>query len=209
MCWVSGMLGCMRRAFDLLREHKDEELGHRHDSGRGSGDLRHDPEGRHGRHFQIESRAQMAMLPRLKPRGQLREDRLRVLVDEAPSPRRLLRGTPQRTADGLLRARPDRARRARARRRGPSRLRQREPMGLHARTGGRALQGRPARNFDRFAAWPTCTAPRSSRRGATRPTDPSRRSGAARASRRPRSSAWRRRMPSTRSARTDARESGR
>jgi error-prone DNA polymerase len=63
-----GMLGCMRRAFDLLRRHKGKDL-----------DLAsipaEDPEtyamirkadtiGT----FQIESRAQMSMLPRLKPR---------------------------------------------------------------------------------------------------------------------------------------------
>ena len=32
-----GMLGCMRRAFDLLREHKGERPRPRHDPGGGSG----------------------------------------------------------------------------------------------------------------------------------------------------------------------------
>ncbi|GGZ32475.1 error-prone DNA polymerase 1 [Asticcacaulis endophyticus] len=64
-----GMLGCMKRAFDLLKEHKEMDL-----------DLatipaecpqtykmisRADTLGT----FQIESRAQMSMLPRLKPRA--------------------------------------------------------------------------------------------------------------------------------------------
>ena len=44
-----GMLGCMRRAFDLLREHKGIEPRPRDDSGRGPGDLRDDPQGRHDR----------------------------------------------------------------------------------------------------------------------------------------------------------------
>ncbi|NIX77019.1 error-prone DNA polymerase [Microvirga terricola] len=63
-----GMLGCMRRAFDLLREHKD--VAH---------DLASIPEGDEQTYamickadtlgvFQIESRAQMAMLPRMKPK---------------------------------------------------------------------------------------------------------------------------------------------
>ncbi len=63
-----GMLGCMRRAFDLLRDHKGVDMG--------LGDLqdddakvfemiqRADTLGV----FQIESRAQMSMLPRMKPR---------------------------------------------------------------------------------------------------------------------------------------------
>jgi len=63
-----GMLGCMRRAFDLLGEHRGEQL-----------DLANvPPEDPHTYAmirkadtigvFQIESRAQMAMLPRLKPK---------------------------------------------------------------------------------------------------------------------------------------------
>ena len=63
-----GMLGCMRRAFDLLAEHKNLDM-----------DLaaipQEDPDTyemiRHADTlgtFQIESRAQMSMLPRLKPR---------------------------------------------------------------------------------------------------------------------------------------------
>ncbi|MGZ8360320.1 MAG: error-prone DNA polymerase, partial [Allosphingosinicella sp.] len=65
-----GMLGCMRRAFDLLREHRNIDIG--------LGDevfQKEDPDvyrmiqkadtlGT----FQIESRAQMSMLPRLKPK---------------------------------------------------------------------------------------------------------------------------------------------
>ncbi|HEX2887778.1 OB-fold nucleic acid binding domain-containing protein, partial [Vineibacter terrae] len=63
-----GMLGCMRRAFDLLREHKNMAL-----------DLATVPPEDPATYamiqkadtigvFQIESRAQMAMLPRLKPK---------------------------------------------------------------------------------------------------------------------------------------------
>jgi error-prone DNA polymerase len=63
-----GMLGCMRRAFDLLREHKGVDL-----------DLaRVPPEDKPTYRmiqradtigvFQIESRAQMAMLPRMRPK---------------------------------------------------------------------------------------------------------------------------------------------
>ena len=63
-----GMLGCMRRAFDLLAEHRGERL-----------DLANVPPEDPDTYamirkadtigvFQIESRAQMAMLPRLKPK---------------------------------------------------------------------------------------------------------------------------------------------
>ena len=63
-----GMLGCMRRAFDLLAEHKGEAL-----------DLATIPAEDPATYemirkadtigvFQIESRAQMAMLPRMKPK---------------------------------------------------------------------------------------------------------------------------------------------
>ena len=65
-----GMLGCMRRAFDLLAEHKDRRLTL--DSPEMQNDdpavfdmiCKADTIGV----FQIESRAQMSMLPRLKPR---------------------------------------------------------------------------------------------------------------------------------------------
>ena len=63
-----GMLGCLRRAFELLCIHKNEEL-----------DLATIPQGDEPTYdmickadtigvFQIESRAQMSMLPRLRPR---------------------------------------------------------------------------------------------------------------------------------------------
>ncbi|MGG7579759.1 error-prone DNA polymerase [Rhizobium sp. Nf11,1] len=62
-----GMLTCMNKAFDLIREHKDEDL-----------DLAKIPQEDPATYamirkadtlgtFQIESRAQMSMLPRLKP----------------------------------------------------------------------------------------------------------------------------------------------
>ena len=51
-----------------------------------------------------------------KPRRKLRAPRLRLRLDEVPLPRRLLRGAPERPADGLLRPGADRPRRARARR---------------------------------------------------------------------------------------------
>lgn len=65
-----GMLGCMRRAFDLLREHK------RLDMNLWSEVLQDDDETVYDMiceadtlgTFQIESRAQMSMLPRLRPR---------------------------------------------------------------------------------------------------------------------------------------------
>ena len=63
-----GMLGCLRRAFDLLKEHKNQALT-----------VASIPEGDPAVYdmlckadsvgvFQVESRAQMSMLPRLKPR---------------------------------------------------------------------------------------------------------------------------------------------
>ncbi|WP_298957814.1 error-prone DNA polymerase [uncultured Methylobacterium sp.] len=65
-----GMLGCLRRAFDLLREHKAHETPPQDIAGIPQRDAktyamiqRADTLGV----FQIESRAQMAMLPRLKP----------------------------------------------------------------------------------------------------------------------------------------------
>ena len=65
-----GMLGCMRRAFDLLRAHKAVDMN------LWSPVLQEDDEAVYDMlceadtlgTFQIESRAQMSMLPRLKPR---------------------------------------------------------------------------------------------------------------------------------------------
>ncbi len=63
-----GMLGCMRRAFDLLEQHRGQALDlatiPREDSATFDMICRADTLGT----FQIESRAQMAMLPRMKPR---------------------------------------------------------------------------------------------------------------------------------------------
>ncbi|MBQ0822451.1 error-prone DNA polymerase [Microvirga sp. HBU67558] len=63
-----GMLGCMRRAFDLLREHKEEDYDIATIPGEDQATYamirRADTIGT----FQIESRAQMAMLPRMKPK---------------------------------------------------------------------------------------------------------------------------------------------
>ena len=63
-----GMLGCMRRAFDLLAEHRGERLSlatiPQEDPATYEMIRRADTLGV----FQIESRAQMAMLPRMKPR---------------------------------------------------------------------------------------------------------------------------------------------
>ncbi|KFG88396.1 Error-prone DNA polymerase [Sphingobium herbicidovorans NBRC 16415] len=63
-----GMLGCMNRAFNLLEEHKGIKIG--------MADLQHDDPAVYAMIqradtlgvFQIESRAQMSMLPRIKPR---------------------------------------------------------------------------------------------------------------------------------------------
>jgi error-prone DNA polymerase len=65
-----GMLGCMRRAFDLLDEHKGKRLD------LASPEMQEDDEATFDMicqadtigTFQIESRAQMSMLPRLRPR---------------------------------------------------------------------------------------------------------------------------------------------
>ena len=65
-----GMLGCMRRAFDLLRERKGIDLG------LASPELQEDDPATFAMiqradtlgTFQIESRAQMSMLPRMKPK---------------------------------------------------------------------------------------------------------------------------------------------
>jgi error-prone DNA polymerase len=65
-----GMLGCMRRAFDLLREHKGIHLTLASDELQKDDPVvyrmvsKADTIGT----FQIESRAQMSMLPRLRPR---------------------------------------------------------------------------------------------------------------------------------------------
>jgi error-prone DNA polymerase len=63
-----GMLSCMSKAFDLIREHKDDDLDlariTQEDPATYAMIRRADTLGT----FQIESRAQMAMLPRLKPR---------------------------------------------------------------------------------------------------------------------------------------------
>ncbi|WP_114953610.1 error-prone DNA polymerase [Sphingosinicella terrae] len=65
-----GMLGCMRRAFELLAEHKgislglDSEMLQKDDDRVYAMIQKADTLGT----FQIESRAQMSMLPRLKPR---------------------------------------------------------------------------------------------------------------------------------------------
>ncbi|MFC3444240.1 error-prone DNA polymerase [Sphingobium rhizovicinum] len=63
-----GMLGCMNRAFNLLEEHKGLRVG--------MADLQHDDPAVYAMIqradtlgvFQIESRAQMSMLPRIKPK---------------------------------------------------------------------------------------------------------------------------------------------
>ncbi|GFZ86391.1 error-prone DNA polymerase [Sphingobium fuliginis] len=63
-----GMLGCMNRAFNLLEEHKGIKVG--------MADLQHDDPAVYAMIqradtlgvFQIESRAQMSMLPRIKPK---------------------------------------------------------------------------------------------------------------------------------------------
>jgi len=63
-----GMLTCMQKAFDLIREHKNEDLDlakvRQEDQATYAMIRKVDTLGT----FQVESRAQMAMLPRLKPR---------------------------------------------------------------------------------------------------------------------------------------------
>ncbi|MFX4986621.1 hypothetical protein ABTB95_19560, partial [Acinetobacter baumannii] len=64
-----GMLGCLRRCFDLLREHKGIDLQ------LDSAELQEDDPATFAMiqkadtlgTFQIESRAQMSMLPRMRP----------------------------------------------------------------------------------------------------------------------------------------------
>ena len=62
------MLTCLRKSFDLIKKHYGEERSHRHGSD--------DPavydmlcKANSVGVFQVESRAQMSMLPRLKPRN--------------------------------------------------------------------------------------------------------------------------------------------
>nr|WP_193557285.1 error-prone DNA polymerase [Microvirga pakistanensis] len=62
-----GMLGCMRRAFDLLREHKGESYDIATIPGEDKATYAMIQKADTVGTFQIESRAQMAMLPRLKP----------------------------------------------------------------------------------------------------------------------------------------------
>jgi error-prone DNA polymerase len=65
-----GMLGCMRRAFDLLAAHKGQRLTLSSDEMQKDDPAVYDMmcEADTIGTFQIESRAQMSMLPRLKPR---------------------------------------------------------------------------------------------------------------------------------------------
>ncbi len=67
-CLALGMLSCMKRSFDLLQEHKDiyMDLANIPQEDKPTYDMicKADTIGV----FQIESRAQMSMLPRLKPR---------------------------------------------------------------------------------------------------------------------------------------------
>ena len=107
-----------------------------------------------------------------KPRRQLRQDRLRLILDEVPPSGRLLRRPAQCPADGLLRARPDRPRRARAWGRDPARscvndsewdtrLVRRSPRRNRFRRKDSAAPPRPARSFTGLR-WRRCRAhPRS------------------------------------------------
>jgi error-prone DNA polymerase len=63
-----GMLGCMRRAFDLLREHKGEYVDIATIPGEDKATYAMIQKADTVGTFQIESRAQMAMLPRMKPK---------------------------------------------------------------------------------------------------------------------------------------------
>jgi error-prone DNA polymerase len=63
-----GMLGCMRRAFDLLREHKGEDRDIATIPGEDKATYAMIQKADTVGTFQIESRAQMAMLPRMKPK---------------------------------------------------------------------------------------------------------------------------------------------
>jgi error-prone DNA polymerase len=57
-----GMLTCIRKSFDLLRQHRLGDYRLTHVPAGGSGHLSHAARGDIGT-FQVESRAQMAMLP--------------------------------------------------------------------------------------------------------------------------------------------------
>ena len=64
-----GMLTCIRKAFDLMRAAPPHRLHAGHRAARGSGDLRHAvPRPIRSGVFQVESRAQMNFLPRMRPR---------------------------------------------------------------------------------------------------------------------------------------------
>jgi len=63
-----GMLGCLRRAFDLLHEHKGEDWTIATIPGEDEATYAMIRKADTVGVFQIESRAQMAMLPRLRPR---------------------------------------------------------------------------------------------------------------------------------------------
>ncbi|WP_230533028.1 error-prone DNA polymerase [Microvirga roseola] len=63
-----GMLGCMRRAFDLLREHKGESYDIATIPGEDKATYTMIQKADTVGTFQLESRAQMAMLPRMKPK---------------------------------------------------------------------------------------------------------------------------------------------
>ena len=73
-----------------------------------------------------------------KPRGKLRADRLRLQLDEMPSPGCLLRRDPQRAADGVLRAVPAGPRRQEPRRRDQAHRCEQIRVGLLA--GGRQTE---------------------------------------------------------------------
>jgi error-prone DNA polymerase len=98
-----GMLGCLRRAFDLLEDHRDLRLEMAtippEDPDTYAMIRRADTLGA----FQIESRAQMAMLPRMKPRtfyGLVIEVAI-VRANAEAQPVQRLRGS--RSADGCQR----------------------------------------------------------------------------------------------------------
>ncbi|MCG7394251.1 error-prone DNA polymerase [Microvirga sp. ACRRW] len=63
-----GMLGCMRRAFDLLRDHKGVDMDIATIPGEDKATYAMIRKADTVGTFQIESRAQMAMLPRMKPK---------------------------------------------------------------------------------------------------------------------------------------------
>ncbi len=98
----------------------------------GPDDRRHGGARLHARlrraHLQADRRLRKLRLPR-KPRGQLRQDRLCVELDEMPPSRRLLRGHLERPADGLLPARPTGEGRAEPWRGDAAGVHQPEPVG--------------------------------------------------------------------------------